>query len=157
MFNGTYNGKMLLLVLSMVTLVFASGCGKDEVIPPSAESVKAERAVEALKKMEAAYKARDMKSVLEPVSPDFKGGLSALESSVRKDMDMFPKVVLDITIDRVVESGNDVSVAFHWNGRWSDKDGRVNEGRGNSVFTFTDMGEMRLASVTGDNPFAVVR
>lgn len=157
MFNLRSYGKILALAVSLFALIPASGCGKDEVIPPSAEAVKAERALDALAKMEAAYKARDINGVLQPVSQDFAGGLGALEASVRKDMETFVRVSLETHVDRVVESGNDVSVMMHWNGKWWDKSGREVEGRGNAVFRFTDTGEMRLFSVTGDNPFAVVR
>lgn len=152
-----FNRNILLLIASVFALAALSGCGKDEVIPPSAEAVKAERAVEAVKKMEAAYEARDMKGVLDPVSPDFRGGFAAFEAGVRKDIETFSKVALEIGMDRVVESGNEVSVSLHWNGRWWDSSGRASEGRGNAVFVFTDTGAMRLSSVTGDNPFAVVR
>lgn len=149
--------NVLLVALSLFALVIASGCGKDEVVPPSAELVRANRALDVLDGMEKAYKARDMKGVMGPVSPDFRGGAAGFETGVRKDMETYPSVSLNVNVDRVVESGNDVAVAFHWYGRWTDRSGKVTEGRGNTVFTFTDTGEMRLASVTGDNPFAVVR
>lgn len=153
MFNR--NGVLLLVVF---LIAFAAvGCGKKAVIKPSEESMKATRALDTLQEMERAYKARDMAAVLADVSPDFKGGYSEFETRMRKDSETFGRVDLDLDVERVEETGNEVHVAFHWYGKWYDKAGKVVEGRGNTMFIFVDTGKMRLTAIVGDPPFGVVR
>ena len=147
---------VFLVILPVVLL--ASACAKKQVIKPSAESVKAARALSAFAKMEAAYKARDLSGTMDDVSRDFKKSYADLASVLRKDMDIYPAVSLDITMDRVVETGNRVEVVFHWSGTWTDKKGGSHQARGNCTYIFQDTGSsMVLIDYIGDSPFGVAR
>jgi len=141
----------------MVLAIVAASCSAKEAVKPSEESVKASKALGLLQDMDRAYKAMDLKGVTAPVSTDFKSGLSEFETSVRKDIETFSAVNLDINIERVEESGDQVRIATHWYGKWQDKDVKETEGRGNAVFVFRDSAEMKLVEVLGDSPFGVVR
>ena len=145
------------ILFSLVALL-AAGCGGSKAVKPSEDSIKATEAVKALNAMQASYEARDMAGVLKPVSQDFKGGYSEMETSLRKDMDEFPKVSIETTVERVEIEGDLVKVVFHWFGKWTGKDGKEHEGRGNSIFAFKAAGPaMSLDSVIGDSPFGVIR
>ena len=134
-----------------------AGCSKKEMRKPSDESVRATKALGALQEMDRAYAARDMAGVLKHVSPALAGGYSEFESSIRKDMESYPRVSLDMSVERVEDAGDEVSVVFHWFGRWYDASGREVEGRGNTVFVFRASGEMTLVRIVGDTPYGVVR
>ena len=145
-------------ILFSVVVLLAAGCGGKQVVKPSEDSIKATEAVKALNSMQASYEARDMAGVLKTVSPDFKGGYAELETSLRKDMETFPKVSLVTDVERVELEGDLVKVVFHWFGHWTGKDGQEHEGRGNSIFVFKPSGSgMSLDSITGDSPFGVIR
>lgn len=145
-------------ILFSLVVLLAAGCGGNKAVKPSEDSIKATEALKALNAMQASYEARDMAGVLKPVSQDFKGGYSELETSLRKDMEEFPKVSLETDIERVELEGDLVKVVFHWFGKWTGKDGQEHEGRGNSIFAFKAAGTvLSLDSVTGDSPFGVVR
>ena len=135
-----------------------AGCGGSKVVKPSEDSVKAAEAIKVFDAMKASYEARDMAGVLKPLSQDFKGGYSEFQTSVRKDIETYPKVSLDTTVERVELEGDMVKLVFHWFGKWSGKDGQEHEGRGNSVFVFRAAGSaMSLDNIIGDSPFGVVR
>ena len=147
----------ILIVMAFIAAALA-GCGKKQVVKPSEEAVKARRAVETLREMEGSYKARDMAGVLKSVSQDYKPGYAEYQTGLRKDIELYGDVSLDIAVDRVEESGAEVRVVVHWHGSWRDRSGNSHEGRGNSVFIFTQAGDgMALADVAGDMPFGVVR
>ncbi len=148
--------RFFIIFSSVVLLV--SACAKKQIIKPSEESLKATRALSAFAKMEAAYKARNLDGTLDGVSHDFKKSYADFESVLRKDMDIYPEVSLDINTDRVVETGNRVEVVFHWFGTWTDKGGGSHEARGNCTYIFQDTGSsMVLIDYTGDSPFGVAR
>jgi hypothetical protein len=140
-------------------LIFLSaGCSKKEVVKPSEESVRADRALAALSEMEKAYEARDLAGVIKPVAQDYKKGYSELQTSLRKDIETYSKADVSIDIDRVEEAGDDTRVVFHWYGRWWDKAGAEHEGRGNTVFIFKETASgPELFDVTGDSPFGIIR
>jgi hypothetical protein len=141
-----------------LVVILASGCGGKKVVKPSDESVKAAEALKVLNAMQASYEARDMAGVLKPLSQDFMGGYSEFQASVRKDIETYPKVSLDTTVERVELEGDLVKVVFHWFGKWTNKDGQAHEGRGNSIFVFNAAGSaMSLDNIIGDSPFGVVR
>ena len=145
------------IFFSLVVLL-AAGCGGSKVVKPSEDSIKATEAVKAMEAMQASYEARDMAGVLKPVSQEFKGGYSELETSLRKDIEEYPKISLETNVDRVELEGDMVKVVFHWFGKWTGKDGKDHEGRGNSIFVFKAAGSaMSLDSIIGDSPFGVVR
>lgn len=145
------------IFFSLVVLL-AAGCGGNKAVKPSEDSVKATEALKVFHAMQASYEVRDMTGVLKPLSPDFKGGYSEFETSVRKDIEAYPKVSVDSTVERVELEGDMVKVVFHWFGKWSDQDGQEHEGRGNSVFVFRAAGSaMSLDNIIGDSPFGVVR
>ncbi len=148
--------KIFLVILPAVLLV--SACAKKQVIKPSAESVKANRALSVFAKMEAAYKARNLDGTMDGVSRNFKKSYADFASVLRKDMDIYPKVRLDVTMDRVVEIGNHVEVVFHWSGTWTDKEGGSHTAAGNCTYVFQDTGSsMVLVDYIGDSPFGVAR
>ncbi len=148
--------KVFLVILPVVLL--ASACAKKQVIKPSAESVKADLALAAFAKMETAYKARNLDGTMDGVSRDFRKSYADFASVIRKDMDIYPAVRLDITMDRVVETGNRVEVVFHWSGTWTDKKGGSHQARGNCTYIFQDTGSsMVLIDYIGDSPFGVAR
>lgn len=145
------------IFFSLVVLL-AAGCGGGKAVKPSEDSIKATEAVKAFNAMQASYEARDMAGVLKPVSQDFKGGYSELDTSLRKDFDEFSKVSLETAVERVELEGDLVKVVFHWFGKWTGKDGREHEGRGNGIFVFKPAGSgMSLDSIIGDSPFGIVR
>jgi len=152
-------GRVLWLAAVVIAVSLAVfGCGKKQVVKPSDEAVAASRAVGAFMGMEKAYKQRDAAGVTGPVSPNFKPGYSEFLSGIRKDMEAFSKVDLEVETERVEIEGDDVKVVFHWRGFWTDKSGRKNEGRGNAVFVFRETGgQMSLYDVLGDSPFGVAR
>jgi hypothetical protein len=145
-------------VVAMLAAFMLMGCGKKQVVKPSDEAVAASRAVGVFMGMERAYRLRDAAGVTGPVSPDFRPGYSEFLSGIRKDMEAFTKVNLEVETERVYEAGEDVKVVFHWRGVWLDRSGRENEGRGNAVFVFRETGgQMSLYDVLGDSPFGVTR
>jgi hypothetical protein len=147
-----------MFLLFALLILSVAGCSEKVAVKPSDEAVKAQRAVAALQEMERAYKARELKTVTGLVSPDLKGGYSEFETRVRKDLDAFAGVRLDINVERVEESGDLAKVAFSWYGVWTDPAGKEAEGRGNTVFVFKDAeGRMSLVEYIGDSPFGVVR
>jgi hypothetical protein len=144
------------IICSLVFLL--AGCGGGKVVKPSEDSVKAADALKVFNSMRASYEARDMAGVLKHLSQEFKGGYSEFQTSVRKDIETYPKVSLDATVERVELEGDMVKVVFHWFGKWSNKNGQEHEGRGNSVFVFSAAGSaMSLDNIIGDSPFGVVR
>ncbi len=148
--------RIFIIFSSVVLLV--SACAKKQVIKPSEESTKATRALSAFAKMETAYKARNLDGALDGISRDFKKSYADFASILRKDMDIYPKVSLDVTMDRVVETGNHVEVVFHWFGTWTDKKGGSHMARGNCTYIFQDTGSsMALIDYIGDSPFGVAR
>ncbi|MHB8173334.1 MAG: hypothetical protein ACYDFU_02585 [Nitrospirota bacterium] len=148
--------KIFIIISSAILLV--SACAKKQVVKPSAESVKATRALSAFAKMEAAYKARDLDGTLKDVSRDFKKSYADFASIIRKDMDIYPKVDLAVNMDRVVESGNQVMLVFHWSGTWTDKKGGSHMARGNCTYIYRDTGSsIILVDFIGDSPFGVAR
>ncbi len=149
------SGFVLMFIVSLILAL--AGCSEKVVVKPSDESIRASKALGVLQDMERAYKARDLKGVIGPVSPDLKSGLAEFETGVRKDIETYVKVRLDLNVERVEESGDLTRVAFSWYGKWEDKDGKELEGRGNSVFVFKDGGQMKLVEFIGDSPFGVVR
>jgi len=145
-------------ILFSLVVLLAAGCGGNKDVKPSEDSIKASGAVKTLNAMQASYDARDMAGVLKLVSQDYKGGYSELETSLRKDIEEFPQVSLNTTIERVELEGDQVKVVFHWFGKWSGKNGQGHEARGNSIFVFKATGStMSLDSVIGDSPFGVIR
>ena len=145
-------------ILFSLVVFLAAGCGGSKAIKPSDDSVNATAAVNALNSIQASYEARDMAGVLKHVSQDFKGSYSELETSLRKDMETFPNVSLETTVERVELEGDLEKVVFNWFGNWTDKDGTKHEGRGNCVFVFKGTGSaISLDSVIGDSPFGIVR
>jgi len=144
----------LVMITAALTL---AGCGGKKVVKPSEESVRASRALGALQDMERAYEARDIKGVMEHVSQDLRGGYAEYMSHIRKDVEAFKKIQLETRVDRVEETADEVRLVFHWNCRWTTDEGKTVEGRGNSVFVYTDKGTVSLVSVTGDSPFGVVK
>ena len=150
--------KILLLVTAFAMLFASSACGKKEEVKPSAESVKATLALAALSGMEKAYVARDMAGTIKPVSQELKSGYSEFQTSLRKDIETYDSVEINIEIDRVEIRDDKIKTVFHWNGTWHEKDGAGHEGRGNSVFVFVDKsGQMAIDEIIGDSPFGVVR
>jgi hypothetical protein len=148
--------KFLVIIPSLM-LIF-SACAKKQVIKPSEESVKADRALSAFAQMREAYEARDLSGTLKDVSPDFKKSYADLENNLRKEMERYPKVALEVGVDRVVEIDNFVRVIFHWSGTWTDKDGATHEARGNCTYIYQDTGSsMVLVDYIGDSPFGISR
>ncbi|MGC2425203.1 MAG: hypothetical protein WA666_12730 [Nitrospirota bacterium] len=148
--------KFLVIISSLMLIV--SACAKKQVVKPSEESVKADRALSAFAHMREAYEARDLPGTLKDVSPDLKKSYADFSSTLRKDMELYPKVALDIEVDRVVEIDNFVRVIFHWTGTWTDKDGGSHEARGNCTYIYQDTGSsMVLIDFIGDSPFGVAR
>jgi len=149
--------KKLLAVVFLISVAFA-GCGAKEVVKPSDEAVQTTKALGALDRMRAAYAARDMAGVLLGISPDLKEGYSEFQTSLRRDIENYPKVELTVVVDRVEIEDKLVKPVFHWNGKWTDKSGVVHEGRGNCVFGFKDSGQtVAVETLIGDSPFGVVR
>ncbi len=146
-----------LIVLLFPVLILGFGCGKKEEVKPTKEAVSAQAAEGAFHEMEKAYIARDMNGVMQRVSKDVEGGYGEFESRVRKDLELYGKVVLETHIERIEESDDQVKVVFNWYGKWWDAKEAVHEGRGNSVFVFKDAPGMPLVSIVGDSPFGVVR
>jgi hypothetical protein len=146
-------------LIALLIFALSAGCSKKEVVKPSEESVRADRALATFSDMQKAYGARDLKGVIKPVAQDFKKGYSELETSLRKDIETYGKVDIDVDIDRVEEAGDDTRVVFHWYGRWWDKTNAEHEGRGNTVFVFREKpgAGPELEDVTGDSPFGVIR
>lgn len=139
-------------------MLMLAGCGGKEAVKPTAENVKANKALGVLAEMKKAYVGRDMYGVLNLVSPSLEGGgYAEFSGQVRKDIETYKKADLDMTIDRVEINGERVGVVFHWSGKWHDASGNMAEGRGNSVFTFLDGEKMALVAITGDSPFGIVR
>ncbi len=148
--------KFLVIIPSLMLVV--SACGKKQVVKPSEESVKADRALSAFAQMREAYEARDLSGTLKGVSQDFKKSYADFSSSLRKEMDLYPKVALEIGVDRVVEVDNFVRVVFHWSGTWTDKEGGSHQARGNCTYIYQDTGSsMVLVDFIGDSPFGVAR
>ena len=145
-----------LLILAVIVLLAAAGCSKPAV-KPSDEVAAADKALTAFEGMKKAYVSRDARGVTDPVSPDFKGGAAEFSGRIRKDMDAFDKVELDVAVERVEEAEDAVKVVFHWRGTWRDRTGLASFGRGNCVFVFKEAGAMQLYDIVGDSPFDVVR
>jgi len=147
-----------LIGISLIMLLAFVGCGSKEVVKPSEEAAQSKRALETLGKMREAYVARDMPGVLVSVSPDLKEGYSEFQTSLRRDIEGFPKVELNIDIDRVEISDKLTKPVFHWTGKWTDKSGVTREGRGNAIIGFKESGQaMVVDTMTGDSPFGVVK
>lgn len=151
--------KFLKFLVIIPLLIFVvSACAKKQVIKPSEESVNADRALSAFARMREAYEARDLAGTLKDVSPDFKKSYADFSSNLRKEMDIYPKVALDVEVDRVEEVDNFVRVVFHWNGTWTDKDGGSHESRGNCTYIYQNTGSsMVLVDFIGDSPFGAAR
>jgi hypothetical protein len=148
--------KFLVIIPSLMLVV--SACGKKQVIKPSEESVKADRALAAFAQMREAYEARDLAGTLKDVSQDFKKSYADFSSALRNEMESYPKVALEVGVDRVVEVDNFVRVVFHWSGTWTDKNGDTHEARGNCTYVYQDTGSsMVLVDFIGDSPFGAVR
>ena len=153
-----YKIRHYIFALLAAFALLLAGCGGKEAVKPSQESLQSKKALETMSAMEKSYISRDMAGVMAPVAQDLKSGYSEFQTSVRKDIESYSKVELDMGVDRVEITGDLVKVVFHWFGRWSDKDGLGHEGRGNTVFVFKDTGSsMPLQEIVGDSPFGVAR
>ncbi len=53
-------------------ILFSFACSKKQVVKPSEESIRADKALATLSEMEKAYTARDLAGFMKPVSQDFK-------------------------------------------------------------------------------------
>ncbi len=144
------------VIVSSIILVLLAGCGSAPP-KPSAENVRATKALEVLETMRQAYLAGDQQGVMARVSTSLEGGYSDFAGRLRKDMEMHDKAELTLTVERVEINGDETSVVFHWFGNWRDKQGKKVEARGNAVYTFAGETEMKLIRVVGDSPFGIVR
>jgi hypothetical protein len=139
-------------------VILLPACSKKEIVKPSEELTRSERAIGAVKAMQSAYEGRDLKGVVAFVAPEYKKGLGEFETALRKDLETYTEAKIALTVDRVTLDTKETTVDLHWDGSWKDNQGVLHEGRGNSVFRFTETESgPKVLDITGDSPFGVLR
>jgi hypothetical protein len=82
--------------------------------------------------------------------------LRKLEEEIQRDFAVYDRITLDLTIDRVMVDGADVSVYFHWLGQWQRAtDEQPLRERGHAILRLVGQQTLTVSGVDGDPPFGM--
>jgi hypothetical protein len=112
--------------------------------------------VQAIKTLETAYVNKDASTFHELLLPLEK--LDLLEADVRKDLATFSAIHLDLTVDRIVIDGDQISAFVSWQGDWQrTPQGVFSQATGHGVLLWSGKQVILLRGTEGDLPFGMTR
>ena len=147
----TKNVAWVWLVVCVVA--FLISCSKKEPRYPE-DHARFERIAEAVKTLQQAYIAHDSdttKSLLLPLD-----SLEAWEREIERDFQTYSDITLDLSIERILIEGDQISVYVSWQGEWKEtSEDKGVRARGHGVLHWSGTHVILLSGVGGDLPFGM--
>jgi len=141
--------------MTMLVLVSIAGTGCSKKTPKYPEDhARFQRVIEAIKTLETAYVNKDATTFHGLLLPLEK--LDLLEAEVRQDFATFSTIHLDLTVDRIVINGDNISAFVSWQGAWQRTPQETSaQARGHGILLWSGNQVILLRGTEGDLPFGV--
>jgi hypothetical protein len=134
--------KYLILLIFLISVPW--GCGKEEIVKPSPDSLLATGAMRAIDAVKEAYEQKDMNGLQRHIG-------TYLIKNFFQELP-FEKAELDFTPRLVKLNDASVSVNVTWHGSWWTEKAKKVSNRGVADFVFHQK-TMKITYINGDNPF----
>ncbi len=132
-------------VIFIILILTLSGCGGKDKVKPSADSLLATGAINAINAIKTAYQEKERESLQNHLAPE-------IAESTLKEL-FFDKAELSFTPRMVRIDASIIMVNLTWQGTWVIKGSDIKD-RGVAVFVL-EGSPMKLVRVDGDNPFHI--
>jgi hypothetical protein len=138
-----------LILLSLLAAAVLGACTEKEV-KPTADIGRIEQIDLFISSLRGFATARDLEKLDRVYPEDRRGDIPEIEKAVGRLKDP----ALDLVIDRIFLDKDRAEVTLHWEYRWEGtSDAASDVRRGNAVLTLEGSQDLRMAEISGDNPF----
>lgn len=147
--------RSLFLLITLMVLIFLVGLSCSKKAPKYPEDhARFQRVVQAIHTLENAYVNQDASAFHELLLP--LEHLNRLEDAVREDFATFSAIRLDLTIDRIIIEGDQISAFVSWQGDWQRRpDEDPIQAKGHGALLWSGNQVILLRGIEGDLPFGM--
>lgn len=146
------NMRFSISIFFLLLLIIA-GCSGKVIL--SEDAIRIRKVNDFVNELKTLYEQRDAR-VLDLFSQEFLIEAKEVKGAILRDFERFDTISLNLFIDRVEMSGEDVKISVQWSGRWEDTVKTYREG--GSMVLLTSYGSViRITGIKGDSPFGISR
>lgn len=146
------NMRFPISLFSLLLLIIA-GCGGKVIL--SEDAVRIRKVNDFVSELKTLYEQRDV-HLPDLFSQEFFIEKKEVKGAILRDLERFNTISLNLSIDRVEMSGENVKISVQWNGTWKDKVKTYREG-GSMVLLASYGNVIRITGIKGDSPFGISR
>ena len=147
--RGICKEALFISLLFIATII--NGCAGKAILSDDAAAIR--KTSDFVNELKDLYERRD-EHVLALFSQEYLTSAGEMRKAILKDLERFNSISLNLFIDRIEMSGEQVNITVHWNGAWKGTEKTFREG-GSMVLLASYGDPIRITGVKGDSPFGI--
>ena len=147
-------GSIKLITIVWLLFIILTGCSSTKTPRYPEDHARFGRIVEAVESLRLAYVEQDELAARQLFLP--LDNLKQLGTEIQQDFQLYSRITLDLSIERIMIRGDQIQVNFRWQGEWTpERNTPLTHANGHGILHWTGTQVILLAGVEGDIPFGM--